>query len=160
MYEITPRLDSRTSHTRLTCSRLVNSRRLGGFGTAVQGLHQAGRLGFGGGDGIGAEFGQQPAAAFGQQRQPFRIDAAAPRVFHQQIVNALEADRLVGHDIRHMVGALVDVRIGNHQQHSRRRAFDQAARRLQHGDTGAFGPDQRAGHIKTIFGQQEVEVVS
>ena len=64
------------------------------------------------------------------------------------------------HDIRNMVGALVDIGIGNHQQYSRRRTFYQPAGSLEHGDTGAFGPDQRAGHIETIFGQQEVEVVA
>ena len=132
----------------------------GGFGLRFRAVHQAGGLGLGGGDGVGAEFGQQPAAAFGQQRQPFRIDASTPRVFDQQVVNALEADRLVGHDIGDVIGALVDVGIGDQQQDSRRRAFHQAARGLQHRDAGAFGPDQRAGHVEAIFGQQEVEVVA
>ena len=81
-------------------------------------------------------------------------------VVDQKIVEAFEADGLVLHDFRNMVGALINVGIGDDQQHALRRALDQAASRFENGDTGSFGSDERARNMKAVFRQQVIQVVA
>ena len=59
-----------------------------------------------------------------------------------------------------MVGALIDVGIGDDQQDALRRALDQAACGFEHGGAGAFGADQRARDVEAVFRQQVVQVVA
>ena len=42
-----------------------------------------------------AEFDDQPAAAFGQKRESFGVDALRARISDEQVVEALKADGLV-----------------------------------------------------------------
>ncbi len=63
------------------------------------------------------------------------------------------------HDLGHMVGALIDVEIGNDQQHALRRTLDQTARRFEHRHAGAFRAHQSARHIESILGKKEIQVV-
>ena len=102
----------------------------------------------------------QPSAAFGQQREAFGVDAFCSRVADQKIVEAFEADGLVRHDFGNVIGALINVGIGDDQQHALGRAFDQAARGFENGDAGAFGADQCASDMEAVFGQEVVQVVS
>ena len=126
---------------------------LGGLGPRFRAVMSP-SLGFGFGGGVCAELGQQPAAAVRQQGQPLRVDAVAPRVFDQQIVDAFETDRLVGHDFGDAIGALKDVRVGDQQQDACWRAFHQAAGGLEDRGAGSFGTDQRAGDVEAIFRQK------
>ena len=66
----------------------------------------------------------------------------------------------MGQDVGNVIGALKNVGISDQQQDPGRRAFDQTASGLEDRDAGAFGPDQGAGNIETIFRQQEIEVVA
>ena len=45
------------------------------------------------------------------------------------------------HDFGDVVGALINVGIGDNQEHAFGRAFDQAAGGFENGDAGAFGAD-------------------
>ena len=64
------------------------------------------------------------------------------------------------HDFRNVIGALIYVWIGNHQEHSFRRAFDQAARGFERGDASALRADQGSRHVKAVFRQQLIQVVA
>ena len=86
---------------------------------------------------------------------PFRS-----RVADEKIVEAFEPDWLVLHDFRHMVGALINIGIGDHQQHAFGRTFDQAARRFENSDAGAFGANERARNVEAILRQKIVQVVA
>ena len=90
---------------------------------------------------LAAELDQQPAAAFGQQREAFGVDAFRARVVDEEVVEAFEADGLVLHDFGDVVGALIDVGIGDDQQDALRRALDQAAGGFEDCGAGAFGAD-------------------
>ena len=82
------------------------------------------------------------------------------RVLDEEVVDAFEADGLVRHDVGHVVGALVNVGIGDDQQHALGRTFDQAAGGFENGDAGAFRADQRARNVKAVFREQEIQVVA
>ena len=127
---------------------------------AAERLHQAAGLGFGFPRGFCAELDHQPSAAFGQERESFGVDAFLSRVADQQFVEALEADGLVRHDLGHVVGALINVRIGDDQQHAFRRTLDQTAGGFENGDASAFGADERASDVEAILGQKLVQVVA
>ena len=64
------------------------------------------------------------------------------------------------HDLRHVIGTLVNIRIGNDQQHAFWRALDQTASRFEYGDACPFGTDQRACNLKAILLQKVVQVVA
>ncbi len=64
------------------------------------------------------------------------------------------------HDFGHVVGALINVGIGDDQQHAFGRAFDQPARGFENRDAGTFGADEGAGNVESILGQEEVQVVA
>ncbi len=132
-------------------------RRMGAVGES---LHQSAGLGFGFPRGFSAELNHQPSAAFGQQREAFGVDSFRSRVADQKIVEAFESDGLVRHDFGNVVGTLINVGIGDDQQHAFRRTLDQAARRFENGDAGALGADEGAGHVEAILGQKEVQVVA
>ena len=123
-------------------------------------LHQATGLRFGFSRSFGAELHHQPSAAFGQKREAFGVDPFRSRVADEKIVEAFEADGLVRHDFGHVIGALINVGISDDQQHALRRAFDQAASGFENRDAGAFGPDQGAGDVESILGQEIVQVVA
>ena len=96
----------------------------------------------------------------GSSARAFEIHAfAAARVDHY-VVKAFEADGAVLHDLGNVVGAEINVGPSDDEQHSRRRTLDQSASRFEHRDASAFGADQRARHVKAVFGEQVVEVVS
>ena len=64
------------------------------------------------------------------------------------------------HDFGNVVGALINVGIGDDQQHALGRAFDQAAGGFENRDARAFGADQCAGDVESILGQKVVQVVA
>src|SRR5438876_7626672 len=64
------------------------------------------------------------------------------------------------HDLWHMIGALIDLGIGDDQQNPCRRTLDQAACSLKHGNARAFGTDQRAGYVEALFRKKKIQVVS
>jgi len=66
----------------------------------------------------------------------------------------------VRQDLRHVVARDVYVRIGQGQQHTRRRGRNQAAARGQHCDARAFRSHERLSYVKIGLGQQLVEVVA
>jgi hypothetical protein len=76
---------------------------------------------------LAAELDHEPASAFGEQGEPFGIDAFGAGVIDEEIVEAFEADGMVLHDFGDAVGALKNVGIGNDQENAVGRAFDQAA---------------------------------
>ena len=84
----------------------------------------------------------------------------AARVFDEEVVDAFESDGLVRHDVGHVVGALVDVGIGDDQQHALGRTLDQAAGSFEHGDAGPFRSDQRAGYVEAVLRKQVVQVIA
>ena len=59
-----------------------------------------------------------------------------------------------------MIGALINIGIGNDQQHALRRALDQTAGRFENRDAGAFGADEGARYVKAVLRQKIVEVVA
>ena len=71
--EVAPRLDSRTSQMRRAWRGSVNRRMVGGVAARSRAAIRCCACDFGFGGGVGAEFDQQPAAAFRQQRQAFEL---------------------------------------------------------------------------------------
>ena len=127
---------------------------------AIEPLHQIARLRFGLGDSVCAEFDYQPAAAFRQQRQAFEVHTLAPARCDHDVVQTFEADGAMLHNLRDVVGGKINIGPSDNEQHPRRRTLDETASGLENRDASAFRADQRAGHVKTAFGQQVVEVVS
>src|SRR6266446_2034422 len=116
------------------------------------------RFGFGGG--VGAEFDHQPSTAFGQQREAFEVHAfAAARVDHD-VVKTFEADGAMLHDLRDVVGTEINIWPSDDEQRPRWRTLDQTAGGFEHRDASSFRADERARHVKAVFGEQVVEVVS
>src|SRR6266478_9644744 len=116
------------------------------------------RFGFGGG--VGAGLYDQPATAFRQQREAFEVHTfAAARVDHD-VIETFEADGVMLHDLGDVVGAEIDIAPSDNEQHPRRRTLDQAASGFENRHTSTFGTDESARHVKAIFGEQVVEVVS
>ena len=64
------------------------------------------------------------------------------------------------HDLRNVVGTDINVGPSDDQQYAGRRAFNQAAGCFEDSYACAFGSHQRARHVKTVFGEQVVKVVS
>jgi hypothetical protein len=109
---------------------------------------------------LAAEFDQQPAAPLGQQVDVLRVELLPLHVGDQHVVQPLEADRPVRHDLGHVVAGRVNVRITEHDQTAGRRAGDEAQGGLQDGDAGPLGAHQRAGHVETVLGQELRQVVA
>src|ERR1700687_423077 len=127
---------------------------------AIKRLHQMAGLRFGFLGSVGAEFDHQPATAFGQHGESVKVHAlVAARVDHD-VVKTFETDGSVLHDLRDVVGTDVNIGPSNDKQHARRRTFDQAAAGFENRDASAFGANQSARHVKAVFGEQVVEVVS
>ena len=64
------------------------------------------------------------------------------------------------HDFGDVIGALINVGIGDDEQHALRRTFDQAACGFENRGAGSFGADQGAGDVESVFGEQVVQVVA
>src|SRR4029077_10290339 len=94
---------------------------------AIKRLHQIARLRFGFSGGVGAELDHQPATAFGQQGETFEVHAfAAARVDHD-VVKTFEADRVVLHDLRDVIGTEIDIGPSNDDERTSGRTLDEAA---------------------------------
>ncbi len=127
---------------------------------AAQRLHQPTGLRFGFPRGFRAKFHHQPPTAFGQECESLGVDALGPRIADEKIVKAFEPDRFVRHDFGNMVGTLVDIGIGDDQQHTFRRTLDQTARCFENRNAGAFGADERPRNVEAILRQKIIQVVA
>ena len=96
----------------------------------------------------------------GSRASPSELTPLRAVVVDQKVVKAFEANGFVLHNLRDVIGALINVGTADDQQHARRRTLDQAAGGFKNGDAGAFGTDECAGDVKAIFREQIVEVVS
>jgi hypothetical protein len=59
-----------------------------------------------------------------------------------------------------VVGAPIDVRIGDDYEHALRRTFHKTARGFEDCDAGSFGTYQGSRYVKTVFGEQVIQVVA
>ncbi len=109
---------------------------------------------------LAAELDHEPASAFGEQGEAFGIAAFGAGVVDEEVVEAFEADGMVRHDFGDVVGALENVGIGDDQEDSCWRAFDEAAGGFEDCGAGSFGADQGAGDVESVFGEEIVEVVA
>jgi hypothetical protein len=66
----------------------------------------------------------------------------------------------VRHDFGDAVGALKNVGIREDEKDALGRTLDEAAGCFEDGGAGAFGADEGAGDVETVFGEKVVEVVS
>src|SRR5882762_5561564 len=115
-------------------------------------------LRFGFGSGVGAEFDHQPSTALGQKREAFSVYAfAAARVDHA-VVNTFEANGVLLHDPRDVVGAEIDIGPSDDDERTRRRTLDQAASGFENRHASTFGTDESARYVQAAFGEQVVEV--
>src|SRR6185436_12854436 len=95
-----------------------------------------------------------------QQRESVRIQSLVLLIAHEQVVEALEPDRAEVADARYVIGGVVDARISEDEESARGRAVDEARRRLEHEHARRLRSDERTGDVKTVLGQQLVEVVA
>ena len=116
------------------------------------------RLGFL--NGLAAELDHEPASAFGEQGEAFGIRGLGAGVIDEEVVEAFEADGMVRHDFGDVIGALENVGIGDYEEHSMLRAFDEAAGGFEDCGAGSFGADEGAGDVESVFGEEIVEVVA
>src|SRR5262245_57504626 len=124
---------------------------LGSGSRGTQGVHKSVRLSFGFLYSLCAELSQQPAASGREQSQTLRIYAPTASVLNEEVVNAFEADRLVGHDFGNLVSGLIDVGIGDDQKHTFWRTLDQPTGGFQNRDACPFRADQSAGNMEGVF---------
>src|SRR5437660_1534702 len=117
-------------------------------------------LRFGFGAGVGAEFDHQPSTAFGQQREAFEVHAFASASVDHDVVKTFEADGAMLHDLRDVVGTEINIWPSDEEQRPRWRTLDQTAGGFENRAASTFGADERARHVKAVFGEQVVEVVS
>src|SRR3954470_21239253 len=85
-------------------------------------------------------------------------------MFFSQVNNKLtiqrfQADAAAFPDLRDMVAGAKHIRIAEHKERPRGRAMHQVQSCFQHNDTGAFGPDESARDMKSVFWQQIIQVV-
>src|SRR5208337_1305990 len=71
-----------------------------------------------------------------------------------------EPDGAMLHDLRHVVCTDVNIWPSDDEQHTGRRTFDEAASGFENHDASAFGSDEGASHVETVFREQVVKVVS
>ncbi len=82
------------------------------------------RLRFCFGHGVAAEFNHQPPSPFGQQGKAFEVHAfAAARVDHD-VVKTFEADGVMLHDLRDVVGTEIDIGPSDDEQNPGWRTLD------------------------------------
>ncbi|HKF35379.1 MAG TPA: hypothetical protein VKB35_00645 [Ktedonobacteraceae bacterium] len=81
-------------------------------------------------------------------------------ILDQDVIEALERNGLVGHNLGDTVGSNVGIGEAEHQQHASGGAGDEAHSGFQHRDAGALGAHQRTRNVKAVFRQQLVEVVA
>ena len=98
-----------------------------------------------------------PAGSCGEIAQG---EALAAHEVDQQVVEAFEADGLVLESERDGVGGEKRIGEAQHGEHAEGRAGGEVERGGDDVGAGAFGADQRAGHVEVVFGQQLVEVVA
>ena len=103
---------------------------------------------------VATELGNQPAVALGQQLSFLMVQMLALDEIDEELVDALKADRPIRQRLGYAIRRTEDVREANDRHHALPRAGDEFHRRLQDGDAGPFGPDQRAGRIESILRQQ------
>jgi hypothetical protein len=92
---------------------------------------------------VAAELDHQPAATLGQHAQVLAVQALPAHVVEQDVVQALQRDRLVLEDLRQLVGRPVDARVAQQDQHFGLGSGQQAAGHLQEQRAGRLGADQR-----------------
>ena len=85
-----------------------------------------------------AKLDHEPASAFGEQSESLGIDFLGARVVDEEVVETFEADGFVRHDFGNMIGALINVGIGDDEQHALGRTLDQAASGFEDRGTGSF----------------------
>ena len=145
---------------RLACARSRRDAVLGGVALRLSASIRPRACDFGFGCGLAAELHQSQPLPSGSSARPSELMPLRARVVDEEIVEAFEADGLVLHDFGDVVGALIDVGIGDDQQDALRRTLDQAAGCFENRDAGAFGADQCAGDVEAVFGEQVVQVVA
>ena len=93
-------------------------------------------------------------------REAFEVHAFAATGVDHDVVKTFQADGAMLHDLGDVIGADVNIGPSDDEQHPRRWTLDQAAGSFEDRDASTLGPDQRAGHMEAVFGEQVVEVVS
>ena len=66
----------------------------------------------------------------------------------------------MGHDFGNGIGGEEDIGVADDEKHALGRALDQAASGFEDGDAGAFGADESARYVETVFRKQVVQVVA
>ena len=110
--------------------------------------------------GLASELDQQPARALRQELELPEVEALPLHEADELVVDPLEADRPVAHDLGYGVGGLVYVGVAEHQRRPGRRTVDEAKRRLEHGHAGSLRAYERARHVEPVLGQELVQVVA
>src|SRR5439155_26740688 len=80
--------------------------------------------------------------------------------FDQHVVDAFKANWSVFADFGDVIARLVNVRIAEHQQRARSWIVNQLEGRFENDHAGAFGSNQRARDVESIFGKQFVQIIS
>jgi len=102
----------------------------------------------------------KPATPFGQHREIVGVQALALHVVDQDVVEALQRDRLELQHVRDVVGGLVDVRVAEQHQHLDLGRGHQPAGRLEDGHAGRFAAHQRTRHVEAVLRQQLLQAVA
>ena len=109
---------------------------------------------------LAAELDEQEAVPLGQHRLVLVVQVHERHVLDQDVVDALEPERLVGHHHRDVVACEAGVGEAEDEQAALGRAVDQADGRLEDRDAGALGARERGGDVEAVLGQEAVEVVA
>ena len=144
----------------------------GGFGGRIKATHSGRRFEFCRGSeevirfslgffvGLGAELGEEEAAAFGEQAHVVDSKALAAHEVEKHGVDAFEADRAVFDDFGNGIGGEECVRESKHDETATGRRVHQVESRAKDGDECAFAADQGARDVEVVFREKLIEVVS
>jgi hypothetical protein len=109
---------------------------------------------------VGAELGDQPAAALGEEREVLHVQRPRPHLVDEGVVEPLQRQQRAPEQRRNRVGGGEDVRVAQDDESPMPRADAQAQRRLGDHGTGGFRADQGAGDVEAALGEELVEVVA
>ena len=132
----------------------------GGIGATGVMINQRLRLRDCGVHRVGAKFNHDPRLARRQLGDIRGFETALLQAADNAVIKTLGGDRAKGQDFRHRVACAVNVRITEHQHHAFARAMYEFCFCLQRQRACAFGADQRARDVETVFRQQLIEVVT
>src|SRR3954471_12842085 len=109
---------------------------------------------------IPAEFREKIRLTRREESDVGEFQSLFAQIVNEHFVHAFKTDRTAFNDLGNMVAGREYIWIRDNQQRSARRAMNQVQNRFEYDNAGSFGTDQRTPDLKSLLGQERVEIVT